>query len=117
MSLAEIRFLQKRLEEKYAEIGKVAGKYIEAGYTVNVKKIKTPKGVIDIVAKKSETYAIDVYKKTGPVPVSIVEEITEKARTINAKPVLVLWGKGPKITQEVLKKAEELGVKIKRFSD
>ncbi len=117
MSLAEIRFIQKRLEEKYAEVGKIAGKYVEAGYTVSVKQTKTRRGVIDIVARKGETYAIDVYKKTGPVPVSIIEEIAEKAKAINAKPVLALWGRGPKVTEEVLKKAGELGVKIKRFSD
>lgn len=117
MSLAEIRFLQRRLEEKYAEIGKVAGKYIEAGFTVNIRRTKTPKGVIDIVAKKNEIYAIDVYKKTGSVPTSVVEEIAEKAKTIGAKPVLALWGRGPKVTEEVLKRADELGVKIKRFSN
>ncbi len=116
LSLAEIRFIQKKLKEKYGNIGVVAGKYVEAGYSVNVKRIKTSKGVIDIVAVKGgEKLAIDVYDKTGIVSPDIIEQVYEKAKQVNAKPVLAIWGRGAKISNEALSKAKELGVKIKRF--
>lgn len=116
MSLAEIRFLQRKLKEKYGEVGVVAGKYLEAGFSVNVRTIKTPKGVIDIVAIKGrEKLAIDVYIKSGKLPLNIVEEVYEKAKHIDAKPVLALWGRGVELDEDIIKKANELGVKIRRF--
>lgn len=116
MSLAEIRFIQKKLKGRYGEIGVVAGKYLEAGFSVNVRGIKTPKGIIDVVAiKGGEKLAIDVYLKPGKLPVEAIENIYEKAKHIGAKPVLALWGRGVKVAEEVLKKAQVLGVKIRRF--
>ena len=116
MSLAEIRFLQKKLKEKYGEVGIVAGKYLEAGFSVNIRKVKTPKGVIDIVAiKGGEKLAIDVYVRSGKLPLNVVEEVYEKAKHIGAKPVLALWGRGVEVDEDVIKKVKELGVIIRRF--
>ncbi len=116
MSLAEIRFIQKKLKEKYGNIGVIAGKYVEAGYSVNVRRTKTSKGIIDIVAiKGGEKLAIDVYDKTGVISPDIIEGVYEKAKQVNAKPILAIWGRGAKISSEALSRAKELDVKIKRF--
>lgn len=116
MSLAEIRFIQKKLKEKYGEVGVIAGKYLEAGFSINIKTVKTPRGVIDIVASRGkEKLAIDVYDKSGKLPLNAIEEIYEKAKHIGAKPVLALWGRGVELDENVIKKANELGVKIRRF--
>ncbi|HIP65103.1 MAG TPA: hypothetical protein EYH08_01065 [Pyrodictium sp.] len=114
MSLARIVFLKKKLERKYGVIGKVAGRYVEAGYTVNVG-FQTSKGHIDIVAKKEDQIlAIDVITDSVKVGVDAVEKLKEKATAINAKPILVLYGAGPQLQEEALRKAEELGVEVKR---
>lgn len=114
MSLARIVFLKKKLEKKYGVVGKVAGRYVEAGYTVNVG-FQTAKGNIDIVAKKEgQILAIDVITGSVKVGTDVIERLKEKAATINAKPILVLYGAGPQLQEEALKKAEELGVEVKR---
>ncbi|HIP65286.1 MAG TPA: hypothetical protein EYH08_02005 [Pyrodictium sp.] len=114
MSLARIVFLKKKLEKKYGAIGKVAGRYVEAGYTVNIG-FQTAKGSIDIVAKKEgQILAIDVITESVKVGTDVIEKLKEKAASINAKPVLVLYGSGPQLQKEALKRAEELGVEIRR---
>jgi len=117
LGLARIVFLKKKLEKKYGIIGKVAGRYIEAGYTVNIG-FQTAKGDIDVVAKKeNRILAIDVISESVKVDVNVIEKLKEKAASINAKPILVLYGAGPQLQKEALKRAEELGVEIKRVRD
>ncbi len=114
MSLARIVFMQKKLSRKFGVVGKVAGRYLEAGYSIHVG-FDTPEGRVDIVAKKEgQVLAIDVVDGSVRVGPDTVEAVARKARSINAKPVLVLYGSGPKLTEEAKSRAKELGVSIKR---
>ena len=114
MSLARIVFLQKKLREKYGPRGYVAGLYLEAGYHV-VVGFPTAHGEVDVKAVKGgESYAIDVLVDKRVYGPEVVEAIAKKAESIHAKPVLVIYGNGPKLSKEALEKAKELGVRVKR---
>ena len=114
MRLARVEFLKKRLAKRYGIIGRVAGRYVEAGYSVELSH-PTRSGTIDVVARKAGTIiAITVLHGSVKVTASHVEEAARRAEHLNAKPVLVLYGRGPKVSQEAVAKAEELGVELKR---
>ncbi len=115
MSLARIVFMQKKLSKKFGVVGKVAGRYLEAGFSVHIG-FETPEGRVDIVAKKEgQVLAIDVVDGAVKIEPETVEVVAKKARSINAKPVLVLYGAGPKLTDEAKAKAKELGVQLRRI--
>ena len=115
MSLAKIKFTQKLLKEKFGVKGIVAGRYLEAGYHVKVD-YEASKGKVDIYAiKENDKFAIKVIEKNTLVTVDEVKDLVEKAKTLNAKPVLILYGLGPKLTDEILRAINELNVKIRRM--
>ena len=114
MSLARIVFEKKKLEERYGVEGRVAGHYVEAGYSVKMK-FGTPHGTLSFVAKKhSEVLAVDVIYASTVVGAETVRALAEKAASVKAKPVLVLYGSGPVLSEEAKKSAKELGVSIRR---
>ncbi len=114
MRLAKVEFLKKKLAKRYGIIGRVAGRYVEAGYSVEISH-NTKSGVIDVVARKGGSIlAITVIHGSVKVSPSHVEGAARRAKHLGAKPVLVLYGRGPKVTQEAVDKAAELGVELKR---
>ncbi len=115
MSLARIVFEKKKLEKRYGVEGRVAGHYVEAGYTVAMK-FPTPDGTLSFTAKKEGTVlAVDVIHGSVKVTADVVRKLARKASAIKAKPVLVLYGSGPVLTDEALAAAREEGVSIKRM--
>ncbi len=114
MSLARIVFMQKKLRERFGVEGYVAGLYLEAGYNVNVG-FETGEGRVSVRAVKGgEVLAIDVLGEKRVYGPDVVEAIARKAKSIGAKPVLVLYGSGPSLSKEALEKARELGVRVRR---
>ena len=114
MTLAEIVFTSKKLAEKYGVGGKVAAKYVAAGYSVKME-FPTAHGTVSFVAKKGSTVlAVDVVDGSRVVDEGVVRAIVEKAKSIRAKPVLVLYGSGPRLSEEAKKAAAELGVSVRR---
>ena len=114
MSLARIVFEKRKLESRYGVAGRVAGLYVEAGYSVTMN-FPTPNGPVSFVARKSgETLAVDVVAGAVKVGPDVVENLVSKALSIKAKPVLVLYGSGPVLSEEAKAKASEAGVKVRR---
>ena len=115
MTLADIVFTARKLAEKYGVEGKVAGRYVEAGYSVRMR-FKTSAGVLSFVAKKESTVlAVDVVSGAVKVSAEDVRRLAEKAKSINARPVLILYGAGPVLTDEAKSAAKELGVSVRRI--
>ena len=115
MSLARIRSMQKKLIRRYREIGIVASRYVEAGLHVRVMH-PTRYGHIHVLATGNrQRLAIDVYKNAGEVDEEFVNRLVEKARLLKAKPILILYGDGPRISGDTYKKLIELGVKVRRI--
>ena len=113
MTLAQIRYLQKRWAREYREIGKVAGRYLEAGYHVRLMH-PTRYGPAQILVQgKGHKFVVEVFKGPGNVAKSIVDVLAKKAELLKAKPILVLYGRGVNIDDETRKLAEDNGVKIR----
>ena len=114
MTLAEIVFTQKKLRKRYGVEGSVAGRYVEAGYSVAVG-VETPAGRASFVAKKAgEILVADVINGTVKVTAEHVRSIAAKAQALRGRPVLILYGSGPILTEEAAKAAKEAGVVVKR---
>lgn len=115
MTLARVRYLGRRLAKKYGVLGIVAGRYLEAGYSVEFGH-RTSKGLIDLLARKEGTVlAIRVVHGPARITRELVEEAAEQARLVDAKPVVVLYGRGHKISGEAVEQARRLGVSFKRI--
>ncbi len=118
MVTAREKFVWKKLREKYGLVGEVAGRYVAAGYGVKLG-IKSGETLFDIVAqRKNEKLAIKIVYEKKPITYSDLEKIEKDAKAINAKPVLVLYGKGPWIPREELEKLDdsELTITITRIT-
>ncbi|MCE4600080.1 MAG: hypothetical protein F7C38_00740 [Desulfurococcales archaeon] len=114
MTTAREAFEAKKLAQKYGVVGKVAGRYREAGYRVDVVTVDEAAPYNFTAVKKGDKLAVKVYYKSGPVPVDIVEGLAGKAKEEGYKPILVLYGAGPKLSDQVRARAGELGVSIRR---
>ena len=102
----------KMLERKYGVVGRVAGRYRTAGYTVEVRDPGEDAPYNFVALKKREKIVVKVFSRQGVVPADVIDSLRESAGS--AKKVLVLYGSGPKVTAELVTRARELGVSIKR---
>ena len=115
MATAKQVYLAKKLEEKYGAIGSVAGRYLEAGLSIEINH-PTRYGPIHIVARGGKSiYAIEVVDKPEKLSLDVVRNLVEKAKTIKAKPILVLYSNAVSISDEIYKFCIDNGVKIKLF--
>ena len=115
MVTAEEAFEAKKLEAKYGVVGRAAARYRMAGYEVKVESADLESSVNFIAWKRREKLVVKVYQKSGEVPSRVVEEIAAKAREIGGRPVLVLYGRGPRVTSDLLELAKSNNVSIKRM--
>ena len=106
-------YLASRLVEKYGVIGRVASRYVTAGYSVRVFH-PTRYGPLHVIAvKHGNTLAIDVV--TGSINIEIVKNLLEKSKLLRAKPILVVYGRGVVIPEDVKTFCNENGIKVKRI--
>ncbi len=114
MVTAKEAFEAKKLAQKYGIVGKVAGTYRTAGYRIEILETDESAKVNFIASKRGEKLGIKVFLKSSYVPLEVVEELKNAAEEKGFKPILVLYGSGPKLKDDVIEKAKELGVSLKR---
>ena len=114
MTTSREAFEAKKLAQKYGIIGRVAGRYVTAGYDVDVVTTDSSAPYHFTAVKRGEKLAVRVYEKSGHVPVDIIDLLADKAKTEGYRPVLILYGAGPRITEEIISRARESGVTIRR---
>jgi hypothetical protein len=114
MVTARARFLAKKFEEKYGVIGKVAGRYIAAGLSVEFAH-PTRYGPIHLVARGcgGKLFAIEIVDKLEKLTLDTIKTLAEKAKLVRAKPVLVLYFSNIRLSDELYKFCVENGVKIR----
>jgi len=113
MVTARARFLIKRLEEKYGLVGRVAGRYIAAGLSVELMH-PTRYGAIHIIARGGgKVFAIEVVDKPEKLSLDVIKTFAEKAKLVKASPILVLYSNNVKLPDELYKFCVENGVKIR----
>lgn len=101
----------KILQKKFGIIGKVASKYILAGFHVN---IVPRKGLSFIAVRGNERFGILVINSLKEIE-NKVKQIISETEKLNLKPILVIYGNYGPLNKDLKKKIEELGVKIKLF--
>lgn len=115
MATARQRFLSRVLIRKYGEVGVVASRYLEAGYAVRVMH-PTRYGPVHVFAQRGgERLVIEVFKESREVGQSDVEPLLKKAELLRSRPVLVLYGDGPRLGDGLYRELRERGVKIRRI--
>lgn len=103
----------KRVVRDGGIVGKVAALYIAAGYNVKLN-YETPVGKLGFLARKSgEAIAVDVYSSVRDVNENSLRNLVEKAKHVNAKPILVIYG-SLRIPRELAELARKFNVKLKR---
>ena len=115
MTTAREAFEAKKLAQKYGIVGKVAGSYRTAGYEVIMRSTSNDANFNFIAKKKGEKLLVKVYDKTGKVPQSVIEKLAEAASKEGGKPILVLYGGGPKVDSTTINMAKEKGISVRRF--
>lgn len=117
MATNRARYLSNLYKRKYGAIGKVASKYIEAGYSVEFMH-PTRYGAIHIVARgNNQIFAIEVFDKPSTISIDVVNSLLEKSKLIKAKPILAIYSNGPRLTDDVYRFCVENGIKIKRIKE
>ncbi len=115
MASSRAIYLQKRYKERYGSIGVVAGRYLEAGYSVEIMH-PTRYGPIHIIARgNNRIMAIEVIDKHEKVSIDDVQRLINKSKLVNAKPILILYSDGPTISDDVYTFCRENGVKVRRM--
>lgn len=115
MTTAREAFEAKKLAQKYGVVGRVAGRYRVAGYNVDVLTTDEEADYNFTAYKKGEKLAVKVVHRSGQVPVEVVEKLAGGAKEQGYKPILILYGAGPKLSESVLSRAGELQVSIRRI--
>ncbi len=113
--VSRAKYICRIYEKKYGVVGRIAKRYIMAGYSVEFMH-PTRYGSIHIVARgDGQKIAIEVFDKSSTVSMETVSRLLEKSKLIGAKPILILYSNGPRIDNEVYRYCIENGIKIRRI--
>lgn len=109
LTSAKQKFVINKLLEKGGVLNKVATKYIESGFKVKV----SPKFEnIDIVAHRGDIkYGLKVFYEKKIINKNDLENFIKKCSELGYKPIVVLYGNGPRLSQELLGETRDFIVK------
>jgi len=112
MTTARQRFLANLLESKGGVYNRIASRYIRAGY-----RVRFDHGFKDIdlvISRSRESYGLKIlYMKKIYVKTDL-ENFFNNCEKHGLKPVIILYGSGPRLDQETLASLAEKKVKIRR---
>jgi len=111
---ARQRYVVRRLKKAYGVVGKVAGRYVAAGYSVELN-YPTRYGPVHVVARgRGQVLAVDIVYGRGRLTADAARSILEKAKLIKARPVLAVYGLSwSGMPEELRGFCEESGVKLR----
>ncbi|MEM1541701.1 MAG: hypothetical protein QW101_05645 [Ignisphaera sp.] len=115
MTSAKIRYIQNIYEKKYGRLGRIAGRYVGAGYGVEFNHPTRYGPVSLLVRGRGSIMAIEVVENNDKVDIEKIKVFIEKAKLLKAKPVLILYSTGSKLSDDVRKLCMDNGVKIRRI--
>jgi len=95
MTTARRIFKSRMLYERYGVLGRIAGGYIKAGY--DVRDINPEEGVF-IAVRRGERLLVKAVWSIDTINDSILDELRDRADKFNAKPVLVVYGRKPRVS-------------------
>lgn len=101
LTSAKQKFIINKLLKKGGVLNKVASRYIESGFKV---RIQPSIDKIDIIAcKGGEKYGLKVFYQKKVITKKDIEDFLKKCIENSLKPVIVIYGNGPVLSQELLK--------------
>ncbi len=113
MTTARQIFVSKKLMAKYGVKGRVASRYVRAGYSVT---INPPLEGVDFTASKHGVrYAGIILWEKKTYGVEVVEKAHGIGEKYRVKPVIILYGSGPRLSEDTLAAAREKGIIIRRI--
>lgn len=112
MVTAKQRYVSRALARKYGVVGLVAGRYVEAGYSVEMFH-QTRYGPVQFLTRKRGLLVVEVYDK-GIIEPGPIKVFHEKARLLGARPIVVLYGSGVKLSEEAKSYCEQNNIKVRR---
>ncbi len=109
-------FEARLLASRYGPIGRVAGNYRMAGFQVKVIGTDEESPVNFLAWKKGgERFAVKVVVRSGEVKKEEVEALIKEAEKNGARPILFLYGRGPKMPRDLAEEARSKGLAVRRF--
>lgn len=106
-------FVMKKLVKNYRHVGRVAARYVAAGYSVTVNP--PLKGVDFTATKHGIRFAGIILAEKKTYGVEEIEKAKEIAEKYKVKPIIILYGAGPRLATEALEKAKEYGIIVRRI--
>ncbi|OYT40460.1 MAG: hypothetical protein B6U89_02065 [Desulfurococcales archaeon ex4484_58] len=113
MTTARQKFLINKFLEKKSVKYKVASRYVAAGFNVRIRS--NGNGVHIIAVKNREKYGIHVLYEKKSYDLDSLNSFLEECKKLGLKPVIILYGSGPKLDQEVLSRIEEENIIVRRI--
>ena len=113
MSLAKIRHLSTILSRRYGVVGRVASKYVEAGFRVSFLSSER-RDIADFIAYKGRNRFVVKVVYSSRLSEDTIKKLAAGAKRYSAKPVLALYGRVKPLSDAIRRIAEENGVVLKR---
>jgi len=112
LSISRIRYISKIFAKKYGATGKVASRYLQAGFSIRFLG-NQGQGEEFLAAKSGVNYYVRVFA-TRPPSLRDIELLAKSAEKYNAKPVVVLYGRLKPLKEEVVSALKEKNITVKR---
>ncbi|MEB3780435.1 MAG: hypothetical protein GSR85_09465 [Desulfurococcales archaeon] len=114
MTTAKRIFESKMLSEKYGALGKVAGRYIKAGYSIRDVDLEERSF---IAVRRGEKLLVKVVWNVNKIDDSMLDELKNKAETLNAKPLLIVYGGKPRVSviRSIIDSIKARGISFRRI--
>jgi len=112
MTTARQRFLANLLEAKGGVYNRIASKYVNAGY--HVRFDHGFKDIDLIVYRSRERFGLKILYMKKVYGKTDLENFLNSCEKHGLKPVIILYGSGPRLDQEMLASLAEKKVRIRR---
>ncbi len=114
MVTARRKYLVRRVAKLYGIVGKVAGRYVVAGYSVEFNHPTRYSSVHVVARGNGQVLTVEVVHERGRLTVDTARNLLEKAKLIKARPILAVYGLGwSDIPEELKRFCEENGIKLR----
>lgn len=114
MPTARQVYLSRLFEKRKGIVGKVASRYLQAGFSIEFDH-PTRYGPVQIIARRGgEKLVIEVYDR-GKVELDVIKLFHEKVKILKGKPVIVLYGAGVDLSEEAKNYCKDNNIRVKRI--
>ena len=111
MTTGRLLFKSRVLETRYGLKGKVASRYLKAGYQVSILK-NHPMDIL--VTGNNHRFIIKIVTKRTELTDNLIKSVQEYARKMNAKGIIAIYG-CLRVEKSFIEQAVSSGIELKRI--